>query len=333
MKRAFLLKGLVAILCFWVWQALAGTAAALAATGIVASGILFIFIPIFDPRSNAYVTTISSVAGERDALTFDDGPDPVFTPLILDILRREGVRAAFFVVGTRAEQYPDLVRAILAEGHIIANHTLRHQTHFHFGGRRAFTEDMAAFDHITERLFGLRCAFFRAPLGFRSPLLADAIRARGLQCIGWRSRGLDSIRSDPSRILKKLLRGLRPGSILLLHDGAGLGGGPDRSATVAVLPELLREIQRRGLRCERLDIALGKQAYEACVANFSPVASLQRLKAGHRGRRANRFFSHTHPYSRVRRDGGSSLDQKANSSPGRRHPFVGRDLRKDSVLW
>lgn len=225
--------------------------------------LAYLLVPVFHPRSNYYIPTVSSrpEAGKVVTLTFDDGPDPRFTPAILDILEREEVQATFFVVGSWAARYPEIIRDIVRRGHILGNHSLRHDLAFHFGRTKNLERDFDAFDRILAEIAGVRCAFFRAPQGFRTPILADVLAARKLRCIAWNARGLDGIRTNAERILAALRPQLRPGSIILLHDGGA--ERLDRSATLEVLPRLVREIRERGLAFERLDKFLGVAAYES----------------------------------------------------------------------
>lgn len=263
MKRTILPKilGLVLIGIAWtIWPA----STAFPLSLFIGFAVLSLLtIPVLSPRSSYYLPTFSSLRGPSDrvALTFDDGPDPRFTMKILNHLESENIRAAFFVVGSRAEKHPDLIKAIVDRGHILGNHSHRHGLNFHFSGPKALRAEFDSFDAITRDVTGHRCQLFRAPQGFRSPILADVVKERNLHCIAWSARGYDAIESRPNKILQSILKDVKGGGIVLLHDGGGLGGSEDRSGTIEALPLLIKEIRARGLEFERLDRLIGVEAY------------------------------------------------------------------------
>jgi peptidoglycan/xylan/chitin deacetylase (PgdA/CDA1 family) len=265
MKRTILPKilGLLLIGIVWVlWPASIALPLSLAlGFGVVCA----LTIPVLNPQSNFYVPTVSSAddrtLSKQVALTFDDGPDPRFTMKILDQLAAEDIRAAFFVVGTRAERYPELIQAIVDRGHILGNHSHRHGMKFHFSGHRHLHRELDAFDSVIRSITGFRCQLFRAPQGFRTPILADVLRQRKLHCVAWSARGYDAVEKNPRKILQTIEADLEGGGIVLLHDGGGLGGSQDRSGTLEALPLLICAVRARGLTFERLDRLIGVEAY------------------------------------------------------------------------
>lgn len=195
------------------------------------------------------------------ALTFDDGPDPRFTPALLDLLRERRLRATFFVVGERAERYPELIRRIDQEGHLLGNHSHRHDLAIHFGLWKKAADEIDRCNEILARILKKTPRLFRPPLGFKNPALGDELRRRGMVVVGWQARGYDAVSADAGAIARRLLEGARPGGVLLLHDGAGLRGTEDRGPTLAALPLLLDGLQARGLAVVPLDELLQEQAY------------------------------------------------------------------------
>jgi peptidoglycan/xylan/chitin deacetylase (PgdA/CDA1 family) len=220
----------------WPWAvgALVADHAALAAAGMW-------------PRSRLLgpnlreLPTEAAARGEI-ALTFDDGPDPEITPRVLDLLDAAGARGSFFVVGERAERHPRLVAEAARRGHAVENHTLRHSPHFPWYGVRRLTRELAAANAQIESLTGRRPAFFRAPAGLRSPLLDPVLAALDLSLVSWTRRGFDAVRSDSGAVWRRLAPAVRPGAILLLHDG------PGQRAVLEVLPRVLDAAAARGLR-------------------------------------------------------------------------------------
>lgn len=196
------------------------------------------------------------------ALTFDDGPDPVVTPRILDLLQSHGAQATFFVVGERAARHPELVRRMRDEGHTVGTHTQHHRLRFHFAGPASICREIHAGVDVVGGILAQRPTLFRPPQGLRTPLFSSAWRTiRGLTCVTWSVRGLDSLPTTASAIIRRIEPRLEPGAIIALHDGTGLGGGSDREPTIAALPVLLAACQRRGLRCVALpDVGPPKKA-------------------------------------------------------------------------
>jgi len=185
------------------------------------------------------------------ALTFDDGPDPVETPAILDLLEARGHRATFFLIGARASQYPDLVRRIAGQGHTIGNHSYHHYPWTAALPVRQLANELATASQLLERLGGRPVRWVRAPVGLLSPPVANAIAATPLVTVHWTATARDGVRwAQPARCLARLRRALVPGAILVLHDGVT---GPTGSVARQILPVLLDDLDARGLRSVSLD--------------------------------------------------------------------------------
>ena len=179
------------------------------------------------------------------ALTFDDGPNPDATPLILDALAAHAVRATFFVLGRHVERWPELVRRAAVEGHTIANHGYHHRK-LHLQRPGFVREDIRLGTERIEAATGTRPAFFRAPHGFRNPWVNRAARRYGQRVVGWTLGVWDSDKPGVETITKRSLDGCRAGTILLLHDGDGYDAGGDRSQTAAALPGIISGLRERG---------------------------------------------------------------------------------------
>jgi peptidoglycan/xylan/chitin deacetylase (PgdA/CDA1 family) len=191
------------------------------------------------------------------SLTFDDGPDPETTPRVLEVLDRYRAKASFFCVGERAAASPDIVREIARRGHSIENHSHRHPLAFAFYGISRLTREVQSAQQVISGITGKPPIFFRAPLGFRSPLLDPVLAKCGLDYVSWTRRSFDAISRDPRLVLQRLIRGLAAGDVLLLHDGAGTRTEDGEPVVLAVLPTLLDAIAARGLKSVSLLDAFG----------------------------------------------------------------------------
>jgi peptidoglycan/xylan/chitin deacetylase (PgdA/CDA1 family) len=232
--------------------------AVLAISVIAVLAIGFLTYAIVHPRSQFFAPVVYHLAADRPvvALTFDDGPDPTFTPQILDVLAEHHAHATFFVLGARAAQYPEIVRRIHREGHAVGTHTQSHRVGFHFASPRSVAREIVDAIAVVGELLHEQPTLFRPPQGLRTPLFGSAWRRlRGLTCVTWSVRGLDSLPTTPEKIVARIMPRLEPGAIITLHDGGGLGGGTDRTSTVAALITLLGLCSDRGLRCIALDSA------------------------------------------------------------------------------
>ena len=197
-----------------------------------------------------------ATARNEIALTIDDGPDPLVTPQVLDILDSHAVRATFFCIGDQAVRYPDLCREIVRRGHAVENHSQRHRHYFSLMGPRGLRHELqAAQDTLTE-ICGQRPLFFRAPAGLRNPFLDPVLNRMGLRLATWSSRGFDTRVGDAERVKEQLQRGLRAGAILLLHDGHAARTAGGVPVILAVLPAVLESAKAARLRLVTLRHAL-----------------------------------------------------------------------------
>ena len=187
-------------------------------------------------------------------LTFDDGPDPEVTPWVLDLLDRHDMKATFFLVGDRVLQYPEIAREIAIRGHGIGNHSMHHRTGFAFQSIRGFKAELEAAQKAIEWVTGVRPVYFRAPFGFRSPLLEPALCEIGLWLVAWTRRGFDTRCRNAGRVLQRLVNSLGPGDILLLHDGRSGPRTIHPPIVLEVLPKLLQVLEDRHMQSRALDL-------------------------------------------------------------------------------
>lgn len=185
-------------------------------------------------------------ADGQAALTVDDGPDPSVTPAVLELLARHEAKASFFLIGERAEQHPELVRAIVDGGHRVENHTHRHPSSFAFSGPRRLEREIDPAQASLAELAGVAPGYFRPPAGIRNPFLEPVLARRGLLVAAWSRRGYDAVATDPRAISRRLLKNVGPGDVLLLHDGRGRHGSNPQ--VLAVLADVLPALADQGLR-------------------------------------------------------------------------------------
>jgi len=190
----------------------------------------------------------ASAAGRREVcLSFDDGPDPDLTPRVLELLDRYQCKASFFCIGEKAAAHPEIVKEIARHGHSVENHSYHHRRAFAFFSLSRLKREVEAAQATITRITGRPPVFFRAPAGFRSPLLDPVLATRGLRYVSWTRRGFDAVSCDSRQILRRLTRGLAAGDVLLLHDSAPV--------VLSVLPALLERMAAQGLRSVSLPAA------------------------------------------------------------------------------
>ncbi len=187
------------------------------------------------------------------ALTFDDGPDPAITPLLLELLRRERISAAFFFVGEAARRYPDLVARTAADGHLIGNHSERHGYGWTVSSTERLFAEFAAANQTLADILGQPPRFARTPAGVSRPHLADVLRRLQLRNVAWDVRGLEGFYRDPERIATRVARRARNGSIILLHEL--YYGMPcfEPRRTLATVQLTINQLRARGFHFVRLD--------------------------------------------------------------------------------
>lgn len=201
--------------------------------------------------------------GKRDrkivALTFDDAPDPRFTPAILDVLAKYHICATFFVVGERAAKHPELVDRIIKEGHVIGNHSYNHSV-FSTLSMYQFEQQIWKTDAIIRRITGVSPNFIRPPYGELLPKQVAWGKVNGFTIVNWDVDSEDWKKNPSSaRVLANIRKTLQPGSIILQH--AGGGEGQDLSGTINALPVLIEYLQGSGYDLLTLPEMLNKKPY------------------------------------------------------------------------
>jgi peptidoglycan/xylan/chitin deacetylase (PgdA/CDA1 family) len=229
----------------------AAGAAAASGAGVWLHGSLAPNSPMFGPVVGR---------GPRDRclyLTFDDGPNPYTTERIVRLLERERVPATFFMVGVHVTRFADAARQVAGAGYPIGNHTETHRRLWLAGPGRTRWELTAA-HHAIAAATGMTPRCFRAPHGYRNPHLRAVARGLGYRVFGWTFGVWDTDRPGSEVIRRRVARRLRPGAIVLLHDGDGADPLGDRSQTAQALPGIIDDARARGYRFRSLDDLAGR---------------------------------------------------------------------------
>lgn len=192
--------------------------------------------------------------GKAISISFDDGPDPVLSPEILDVLKKHRVTAGFFLIGKKISGNEALVKRIYDEGHIIGNHSFSHTNLWDFMGSAKMVTDMENTASVIKVVTGKTIRYFRPPYGVINPMVAKAVRITGMHIVTWRFRSFDTTASSAEALLGKTLKGVSPGDILLFHDSCLL--------TAEILEKLIVSLQARGFEFVPLDELINLPAYE-----------------------------------------------------------------------
>jgi peptidoglycan/xylan/chitin deacetylase (PgdA/CDA1 family) len=194
---------------------------------------------------------MTTLPGSAFALTFDDGPDPVWTPKLLDVLRHEGVRATFFPIAPRAQAHPDLIARILSEGQTVGLHCEQHIRHSERDAAWLRHDTRTALGRLAA--LGVEPAFWRTPYGDVAPWSASVAREHGLRLVGWTADTNDwrgELASDMFDATRELLVA---GAIVLAHDGLGPGAlRKGIGETLAYVRRVIDYARERRLRLEPL---------------------------------------------------------------------------------
>ncbi|WP_246879875.1 polysaccharide deacetylase family protein [Bacillus suaedae] len=179
----------------------------------------------------------------RVALTFDDGPDPRFTPQLLDVLSKFNVPATFFVMGARAEAYPEITKRMANEGHIIGNHTYWHPNLVQ-ENIASLKREIRQTEDVIADLVGYRTKLFRPPYGFLYNELVEEVAELNYTIIGWSLDTLDWRELGADNIAYNVINNIEPGSIILMHDGGEWDA--DRTGTIESLKQIIPVLQEQG---------------------------------------------------------------------------------------
>jgi peptidoglycan/xylan/chitin deacetylase (PgdA/CDA1 family) len=191
-------------------------------------------------------TFVAGMRGSKKiALTYDDGPNDPHTLKLLDVLAKHDVRATFFMIGRYVQQCPDIARAVAHAGHVIGNHTFTHPL-LTFASEAATREQLLDCRSTLHDAIGEHSNLFRPPFGGRRPATLRIARELGLETVMWNVTGYDWNAPAAAVIEKKVVRQIRGGDVILLHDGGHKAMGADRVPTVMATDNLIRRYKEQG---------------------------------------------------------------------------------------
>ncbi len=195
----------------------------------------------------------SKVDEEVIAITFDDGPHPVFTPKTMKLLKKYNAKATFFCIGKNAEKYPELVKKILSEGHVLGNHSFSHINYYGFLPLNKVLSDIEKGQEVFNRITNLKLQFFRPPFGVTNPNISKAVKKLKLNTFGWSVRSFDTVAKDPDKVFNKISTKIQKGDVVLLHDTSEI--------SIEILEKLLHFLQNKNLKSVTLERLFNLRAY------------------------------------------------------------------------
>lgn len=237
----------------WVRRGLLGV-------GVVGAAALMVWTGCNDPQLSWFgpVSSHGPRTGNQVAVTFDDGPNDSASLEVARILDRYGVKGTFFEVGRAVRVRSDVSRRLVADGHLVGNHSYHHD---YYGWLNPLYPELGATQRVIGRDVGVCPRFFRPPHGQRTPLMNLELARRHMVAVTWDTSAGDWATTDAHLVAKRILDRVRPGSIILLHDSLDGHVDADRGVVVRALPVILDGLERKGLRPVRIDELLGGPAY------------------------------------------------------------------------
>ncbi len=225
--------------------------------------ILLCCIAPFCPQWSFFLPIVSR--GTTDcravALTFDDGPSPVSTPILLRLLKQYGYKATFFVIGKKAEKHPGLIADILSHGHTIGNHSWQHDSLLMLRNTNRLRNDIRKTQDIL-KIHGIRPSVFRPPLGISNPRLKTVLTNEKLLAVNFNCRAFDHGNKKIIALAERITETLHPGDIILLHDLA-----PETPEAIKKwgkeIDNLFLTLQKNRQEVAALDVLIGSQVMSA----------------------------------------------------------------------
>lgn len=179
------------------------------------------------------------------ALTFDDGPDPVWTPKVLEVLKRYNIKATFFCIGEKVDKHPHLVKQLMDQGHLVGNHTYYHTSFFPLLKKKKMIAELQRCDDVIKNITREHVRLFRPPFGVTNPTISAAVRKLGYKVVGWSIRSFDTVKSEREKVLKRILKKVHAGGVILMHDNL--------ENSDWLVEQVIVHLHERGYEIKRLD--------------------------------------------------------------------------------
>lgn len=191
---------------------------------------------------------------KKVAITFDDGPSPVWTPLILDELKKAQVKATFFMIGYHVQKYPDVARRVAEEGHSIGNHGYAHSVILYYTPAE-IEEEIKYTEHVIREITGRTTRIFRPPKAWVRPLIKKKIKEMGYKVVLWSLNSKDWVMFHHRAMVNSLVSRVKGGDIILFHDSGSVRSleGGDRSQTVKAITFLVEKLRAKGFQIVPLE--------------------------------------------------------------------------------
>ncbi|MCE5198727.1 MAG: polysaccharide deacetylase family protein [Armatimonadota bacterium] len=213
--------------------------------GIIAWILITVFsVPAMSAAQRPQVVRQVLTQQKVVALTYDDGPDPRFTPALLGQLDKYGIKATFFMIGQRMEMYPGLVQEVLRRGHVIGNHTYTHPQNYQMGLPSEAAWEISVGVQTIERASRKPVTLFRPPRGFLTAPVLTLAEQNSLTTVLWSVSADNHLAKTPQQMADRVLKMVQPGGIILAHDGTFASRWKDVSAT----PLIIEGLTKRGYR-------------------------------------------------------------------------------------
>lgn len=256
MKNRLFNIAYIVLILIWIWADRRFQVGAPVYEGLLLIYISVLFCGSYFIQWNFFLQSFNGAQTREKciALTFDDGPAGEKTTRVLDILLENNAQATFFCIGKNMDGNDRSLNRMTAEGHIIGNHSYSHHRLFDLFSSRKMLQELRLTSETCRKITGRSPRFFRPPYGVTNPNLKKAVLRGGFISVGWSVRSFDTVIRQEDRLLKRILKSIRPGAIILLHDTS--------DTTLAILPRLLTAVRENGYSIVRLDKMLNLNPYD-----------------------------------------------------------------------
>jgi len=197
---------------------------------------------------------LQKIKEKKIAITFDDGPNKEITPLLLDFLNEQKIKATFFCIGNRINNNEDILKRIDLENHLIGNHSFSHSSCFDLYSSKRMIEELKKTENIIKQSIHKKVKLFRPPYGVTNPNLKKAVEEMKYTVIGWNVRSFDTMKKTNKEILKRISKKIKPGSIILFHDS--------NQNIIPLLKDFIEYTTQNNYQIIRLDELLNIKVYE-----------------------------------------------------------------------